>query len=48
MHKIWPDAARKQVKLLIDLIRQGGLVQTETDYRANEFRFDVKLILPKK
>lgn len=42
-----PEAARRQVKLLVGLIRQGGIVQTETDYRANEFRFDVRLKLPK-
>ncbi len=42
-----PDAAKKQVKMLIDLIRQAGIVQSETDYRANEFRFDVRLLLPK-
>lgn len=42
-----PEAARKQVKMLIDQIRQAGIVRTETEYRANEFRFDARLMLPK-
>lgn len=42
-----PEAARRQVKRLIDQIRAAGVVRTETDYRPNEFRFDVRLILPK-
>jgi hypothetical protein len=37
-----PDAAQRQVKLFIDLVRQMGVVRTETDYRANDFRFDVR------
>ena len=42
-----PDTARKQVKMLIDLIRQAGVLRTETVYRADEFHFDVLLMLPK-
>jgi hypothetical protein len=39
-----PDAARQQVRLALDMLRGLGVVRLRTDYGANDFRFEVRLV----
>jgi hypothetical protein len=42
-----PDEARRQVKTFVDLVRHVGVLQRDIGYGANDFHYDVRLILEK-
>jgi hypothetical protein len=39
---VTPDAAREQVKTLIELVQRLGVVNTEVVYEAKQFRYDLR------
>jgi hypothetical protein len=39
-----PAAAKQQVKLLAEMVRRLGVLRSETDYGANDFRFEIRLL----
>lgn len=38
-----PEAAKKQVEQIVDVVRRLGVLQFETHYGANDFQFDITL-----
>ena len=42
-----PEEARQQAQALIDLVRRLGVLETETEYAAKTFRYDLRLKLGK-
>jgi hypothetical protein len=42
-----PEAAKKQVELFINWIRRLGVLQADVGYCAKDFRFEIRLVLPK-
>jgi hypothetical protein len=42
-----PEEARKQVEVLIDVVRRLGVLHIESVYEAKQFRYDIRLTLGK-